>query len=288
MIDFIGDFKKKGTAFIPNFFSKKTTKALVSDYLGNIRNNQQEFLRVKSLKNEKHLYSKEGIVMNPILNVHNMSLDEASTNFSKNLKDFIANSQIIPLMESLLGCEPLLVQSMYIEGNRGTERHFDSDLFDAAQKNTKMIGCWIALEDIAVDGGGLLYYPESHQLNNADYFSVEVKQLFEEYLSLSNKKILNYQKHDRKDLLSIYRKGNQILETIIEESGIRETTHHYKMGDVVLFDSNILHGTKKGKSQNTRHSISLHFIPKNADFIRHKKEIEKTGPITENGLTFLP
>src|SRR3546814_11124767 len=59
-----------------------------------------------------------------------------------------------------------IVQSMYFEGNPATWAHQDSYYLDAEVLG-RMVGAWIAVEDIAPGAGRFFIYPGSHRLDVA-------------------------------------------------------------------------------------------------------------------------
>ncbi|WP_338759318.1 phytanoyl-CoA dioxygenase family protein [Bernardetia sp. ABR2-2B] len=259
-----------GCLYLPQFLSDECCNKLIDSYKNTIKYSNEEFLRVKSYKFEKHRFSKFDHVINPLLNVH--ELPNKTAQFSDLLLEIIEQSELPQTVRKILGENPVLVQTMYFESNKGTERHFDGDLFDSTKKG-QVIGCWVALEDVSEEAGSFYYYPKSCFLNDDKEVGLQAKEKYQEYLDCVNKKVANYQENDKAQLYTIYKKGNQLLDESLELAQIKQVTRSYKKGDVVFFNSNLLHGSFRPKfNGKTRHSFSVHFISESQSLVRHAKE----------------
>lgn len=272
----------EGCLYVSQVLSEDFCNKLITSYENTIKSSQDEFLRVKSYKFEKHLFSKFDHVINPLLNVH--ELPKKNAQFSNLLLEIIEKSQLAQRVKDFLGENPVLVQTMYFESNKGTERHFDGDLFDSNQKG-QVIGCWVALEDVNEEAGSFYYYPKSCFLNDEEKVSRQAKEKYQEYLDCVSKKVSNYQENDKTELYTIYKKGNELLDEALKLAGVEKISHNYKKGDVVFFNSNLLHGSFRPKfNGKTRHSFSVHFIAENQSLVRHSKEVIPLNIIKKKNL----
>lgn len=249
----IREFQQEGCVFLPGFFNQDNCEEIHDHYEKNVKYSDKFFYRIKSNKREKNLFTSSGYVVNPLMNLHLDEDQKVAAPFNR----FLHARQVNNLMESIFGGACKLHKSMYFESNRGTERHFDTDIFGTGNR---MIGLWIALETITEENGGFFYYPRTNQLWAEDYPDLQVKAKFNQYRTFSSLKKEGYSNEDRSALLSIYKQGNQCLSEVITDMGSTQVSHSYQPGDAVLFDAMLLHGSYRPKNyQRSRNSISAHF-----------------------------
>ena len=120
----------------------------------------------------------------------------------------------------------------------GTEQKVHSDFIHfASDPPTYMCGVWVALEDIDLQNGPLVYYPGSHKLPQVSMETVapgpgpEHYHLYEDY-----------------------------IEKMIRDRGL--TPHHaiLKKGQALVWASNLLHGGSVHRDKGrTRHSQVTHY-----------------------------
>ncbi len=141
------------------------------------------------------------------------------------------------LLEELYGRRPLPFQT--INFLRGTQQapHSDAIHFNTIPEGF-MCGVWVALEDMDMDNGPLVYYPGSHKLpyvKPAD-FGVEAK--WENYPSYEH-----------------------YVADLIEGEGLEPRYGTIEKGQAIVWAANLLHG---GATQNdrdrTRRSQVIHFF----------------------------
>src|SRR4029453_12507348 len=90
---------------------------------------------------------------------------------SENVRALARSPKVLALLEDLYGRRPLPFQTLNFQV--GTQQATRSD---ALHFNSKppgyMCGVWVALEDIDMDNGPLIYFPGSHNLPFLDYNDV--------------------------------------------------------------------------------------------------------------------
>ena len=174
--------------------------------------------------------------------------DEAGVRFFRNriqdawkindsVKALALSASVHALLEDLYGRKPLPFQT--INFLRGTQQapHSDAIHFNTMPEGF-MCGVWVALEDMDMDNGPLVYYPGTHKLpyvKPAD-FGVEAKwenyPTYEEYVA-----------------------------DLIESNGLEPRYGTIEKGQAIVWAANLLHG---GATQNdrdrTRRSQVTHFF----------------------------
>jgi len=145
------------------------------------------------------------------------------------------NNKIMNVLTQLYKRKPIPFQTLnfYL----GTEQkvhsdqiHFCSDPVDL------MCGVWIALEDVSVDSGPLVYYPGSHKLP---------------FYSMQHLKIEpgNYVEYEKK------------IQQKIDKTGITPEYGVIKKGDIIIWHANLIHGGSKRNNINlTRKSVVIHYF----------------------------
>ena len=82
---------------------------------------------------------------------------------SRSVREIALAPKVLRLLRQLYGREPKPFQT--INFPIGTEQRVHSDTIHfASDPPTFMCGVWVALEDIDLDNGALMYYPGSHKL----------------------------------------------------------------------------------------------------------------------------
>jgi len=249
-------FDKEGFLVFKNFFTDRECEDVLNVFHKSIKHSDKVFYRIKSNSPEQNRFTKSGYVVNPIMNLH-LENDE---NISNPFLNLFNSEKVINFISGFDSREFYLYKTMYFESNRGTEQHFDSMIFREKQR---MLGIWVALEDISPKNGGFFIYPRTHKLLQPGYYSEEIEALFDKYRVLSSMKQKNFESQDKSNILSIYKEGNETLELILKKIESKRFGPQLKKGDVILFDGNILHGSFRPDSfEFSRNSTSAHFLTK--------------------------
>ncbi len=239
-------------------------------------------LRQRTVAYENHRFSKNGNMVNPLLDVHRMDRD-LFDDFTSAVYRMFSDIGLNFTLSQIMGNDPVLIQTMYFESSKGTTPHFDH-FFVSEQNNGKMFGIWVALEDIKPDAGQFYLYPKSHLLENVPSTS-KLKKLFDEYTELNvNNANLKYN-HKTAESFKLVMRTNYLRDAIIEEADWEKYQPTIKKGDVLIFDSKILHGSDRPIGAHSRNSITAHFISYNESAVvrygdkYEKLNVEHIGPL---------
>lgn len=165
---------------------------------------------------------------------------------NQRLWDFAHDARLMAILSSLLGESAEIVNSIHFQ--QGDEQPIHSDSFYMTTFPVgRLIGLWVALEDIHPDSGVLRYYPGSHRLpyiqnadldNNGNWFLT------------GNKGEAEYEEK---------------IKSQITMRKLSEVKHLPKKGDILLWHANLLHGgSKLIDPSKTRKSMVCHYIAANA------------------------
>jgi len=154
---------------------------------------------------------------------------------SENVKALALAPRVLEVLEELYGRKPLPFQT--INFRRGTEQapHSDALHFSSIPEGY-MCGVWVALEDIDLDNGPLVYYPGSHKLPMVTMREVGVDASKSEYE--------RYEQH---------------IAALIEREGLEPEYGTIEKGHALVWAANLLHGGAEQRDrERTRHSQVTH------------------------------
>ena len=211
---------------------------------GEIKSRSDFFYRQASANPERHQLDGAGNVLNALLNPLSV-YGRRFPGFRTASETVLSCETLFAAVEELMEEPAVLVQSMYFEANPATWPHQDSYYLDTDSPG-RLLGAWIALEDIDERVGRFYVLPGSHRHDvgaNAGNLSIGAH-------------------HDRyKERVRAY-----VRDRIAE---IRAPA--LKRGDVLLWNSRTVHGASRPLAPGlTRHSYTAHFIPESSRFMQYE------------------
>jgi ectoine hydroxylase-related dioxygenase (phytanoyl-CoA dioxygenase family) len=151
------------------------------------------------------------------------------------------NKKIMNILFQLYNRKPLPFQTLNFYLGTEQKIHSDQIHFCSYPKNF-MCGVWIALEDISMDSGPLIYYPRSHKLPFYTMHHLKIEPG-------------NYDEYEKK------------IEQKINTIGLSPKYGNIKKGDIIIWHANLLHGGSKRNNINlTRKSIVIHYFFENCKY----------------------
>jgi ectoine hydroxylase-related dioxygenase (phytanoyl-CoA dioxygenase family) len=148
------------------------------------------------------------------------------------------DATILGVLEGLYGRRPLPFQTLNFRVGSQQPAHSDAIHFNS-QPPGFMCGVWVALEDIDMDNGPVVYYPGSQKRREITPAALGIDATFDQYR--------HYTDH---------------IAGLIEAGELGEP--HYatlEKGQALIWASNILHGGSHQKDPNrTRHSQVTHYF----------------------------
>lgn len=130
--------------------------------------------------------------------------------------------------------------------------HFNSEPFGG------MCGVWVALEDVGMEQGPLIYYPGSQKLNE-----------------------MNYSDFDLASSEASYPAYLQELQTVIKDNAFEPHYGILKKGQALVWSANLLHGGSKQTDQSlTRKSQVTHYYQEDAKYWRPSGSEKKRNYFT--------
>ncbi|MEO7046883.1 MAG: phytanoyl-CoA dioxygenase family protein, partial [Ferruginibacter sp.] len=209
------NFEQEGYAILQGYLSDSQVKN-VNEEIDKLLNNKE----VKFKRNKKIMFA-----------IHKSGL----------LKSIGNNADLIELLQSLIGGDIKLFQSINFLSGSEQKTHSDS-IHMTTYPPGGLLGVWIALEDIQPDNGPLHYYPGSHKLPyylNADYNNEG------NFFLLGPNDYSEYEK---------------MLQQKIEQYNIEKKIFNAKKGDLLIWHANLLHGGEPHlNKEKTRKSMVFHY-----------------------------
>ena len=169
---------------------------------------------------------------NQINSIHNPHLLGLSRSLRKSVDNIIYHENISKALTSFTGSKDHIHwQSMFFDKSTATRLHQDTWYLDTTKRG-KLVGVWIALEDISINSGPFIIFTntDKRQLSPDLYKFKDIEK---------DKRFLNDFPESRK--------------------------YHFlaKKGDILIWDSFSIHGAEKAiNPMFTRKSITSHYYPK--------------------------
>ena len=234
-------YKDNGFVIIRDCLSSNNCDSLRFFWDNEVKKSDRPIYRQQTAKLEKNKFNSAGFVMNPILNIQSLSKKYFGCLRNAFRVVILENHQLFGVSQLLLGDIPLVVQSMYFEGNSVTWEHQDSYYLDGETIGS-MFGAWIALEDIDPTAGRFFVIPKSHLTDHSS-------------MDISNNVAFNH---------SGYKE--HILSTI-NTNKLEPIAPVMLKGDILFWNSLTIHGSLNSSNlHKARNSITFHAIPSSSKF----------------------
>jgi hypothetical protein len=156
---------------------------------------------------------------------------------SENVRALALSAHVHELLAGLFGREPLPFQTLNFRVGTEQAVHSDAIHFNSDPPGF-MCGVWVALEDIDMGNGPLVYYPGSHALPELTMKDVGAEARADEY--------------------PLY---EQFVAAEIERRGLEPAYGTIRKGQALIWATNLLHGGLPQRDPgHTRHSQVTHFF----------------------------
>ena len=191
-----------------------------------------------------------------------------SYKFSRSCKILSKNSKIINFIYSVFREKPSAFSTINFLKSAQQPLHSDYAHFGTIPP-LKIVGAWVALEDINMNSGPLQIVPKSQNLKIYNFFE-------------NNKKI----PESLNDIKKNYNKYEKWVKKEIKNNKLKIVTPKMKKGDCLIWSANTLHGSPDCKNPKfTRKSQVIHYSFKsvknhfNPNFSNPEKNIYKLRKI---------
>lgn len=156
-------FEREGYALLPGLVPREVCETARLAFLREaLPARRSYFKRHASGTFERHVYTEHGHMKYPIMNLQDIA-GRRFRQFRQCGLELLTHPHIQQAMQALFGEAGRLVHTMYFDGNQATWAHRDGDYFDSCQRG-RMVGVWVAAEDIHPEAGRFYVVPRSQHL----------------------------------------------------------------------------------------------------------------------------
>lgn len=164
---------------------------------------------------------------------------------SASVKALALAPAVLELLRTLYGPEPHPFQTLNFKLGTQQRPHSDSVHFNTEPPGL-MCGVWIALEDVDMDCGPLVYYPGSQKLPYASPAEVGITVA-------AGQQAVSHEEYEAR--------YEPYIEQLIEREGLEPRYGTVSKGQAVVWDANLLHGGSPVRVPGrTRRSQVTHYF----------------------------
>lgn len=220
------EFRRDGFAVVEGLFSEDLIDGIVADY--------------ERLFDPKARFQR--LERKPTILTHDPSRRQDAWTVSDPVKQLACDDKVLDLLRFLYGRAPIPFQTLNFLPGTQQGVHSDELHFSTLPRGF-MCGVWVALEDVTLDNGPLLYYPGSHRVSGI--------RLHELGVTSASGQLAD---SEQNDLYMDY------LQALIAEHGLEERVLTVPKGTALIWSSALLHGGKAIRDPNsTRRSQVTHY-----------------------------
>ena len=171
---------------------------------------------------------------------------------NESVRNLAINQKVLSALEQLNGRKPRPFQTLNFPVGTSQAPHSDTIHF-STEPQGYMAGVWVALEDIDMDNGPLVYYPGSH---NLPCFTMQDLGLYPGYE--------NYPAYERQ------------IRNLIIKNNLQPEFGAIKKGEAIIWHANLLHGGAPRKDlSRTRHSQVTHYYFEGCNYYTPMESVPK-------------
>jgi ectoine hydroxylase-related dioxygenase (phytanoyl-CoA dioxygenase family) len=159
--------------------------------------------------------------------------------------------RVLAVIGELYGRAPLPFQTLNFPMGTEQHPHIDAVYFDSDPAGY-MCGVWIALEDMDMDNGPLVYYPGSHKLPLPDWNDMSEAT----GIAVDPERHPDLEKMNTARAMAFAR----YCEHIVDKHGFEPQYGTIRKGQALIWSANLLHGGAPQRDRSrTRHSQVTHY-----------------------------
>ena len=189
--------------------------------------------------------------------------------FSEYSREILFHPDIIRFLDLAFEKKPILTQTLRFDYGSEQPLHQDT-AFVRMNSPMKLVGVWVALEDIKLGSGELMYLPGSHN--------------WEGHLFSGRFKHYDAKRDGPEDLTAWH-------QWILDEAktrGVETETFLAKKGDVFFWHAGLAHGgAPRVTFENTRLSLVAHFCPEGVKPLYHYYKRGQRAVKSHHGLSYM-
>ncbi len=242
---FAAFFAEQGYAVLRGAVPKDRCEAAKAAFERDVKPSRRYFKRHESSEFERHVFTEAGFVKYPIMNIQDL-VGPAFDDFRRNGLGLLTCPDLRDAVALPLGEPGRIIHTMYFDGNQETWAHRDSHYIDAEQVG-RMIGVWIAAEDIHPGAGRFYVYARSHRAPTPPELALDRIDP-------------NGQDYKRR------------MAEFADNSSLRLVAPELRQGDAILWSSLTIHGSLATTApEHSRRSFTAHYVPVSQGYLWARK-----------------
>jgi ectoine hydroxylase-related dioxygenase (phytanoyl-CoA dioxygenase family) len=187
---------------------------------------------VEALRNlyGKPLHERDGVV-------YYRNRIQDAWRIDEHVKALALAPRVLALLQDLFGRKPLPFQTINFRIGSQQKAHSDALHFNSEPEGF-MCGVWVALEDVDMDNGPVVFYPGSHRL--------PFVSMADAGLEANESSYGDYERH---------------IEQLIQRDGLEPRFATIEKGQALVWAANLLHGgSPQPDRTRSRHSQVTHYF----------------------------
>jgi phytanoyl-CoA hydroxylase len=253
-------YKDNGYVVVRDLLAAAFCSSIKSSFDVTIKNYNGLLLRHNG-KKEASVYNSSGFMMNPLMNIHQHP-NKVIQKYTDRLLSLLTHEGLAGFAARLLGGAGVgLLTWNQFEGNPETEPHHDCYFWGSDLDIGKVVGAWIALEDIRPGAGRLYVYPGSHKLNLQDFANSS-----------------EYGDHPLHPGEAPYQ---ELIVKFLKDSGMACYAPLLRPGDVLFWDARTIHGSLATITpEYSRASLTAHYSLDKWRFFSEQSKLTKLNGVS--------
>lgn len=247
-VEAVTPLHEQGWALVAGLLSRERTERLAEVFRQELLGVTDPLRRQLTSRDEVHRRDDWGRVRNPMV-VHHLPAERHPA-IAHALRDLLTDPDVLAVLHAAIGA-PALTQATWVHSTDGTALHTDPH---PLEPGARLIGVWLALEDIRPHAGPFVVVPGSLQL---DPTAADVQH----WRALAAR-AAHDQFHARTDPRGqAGLTASDALQQVLDRRGLTAVPLLPRAGDVILWRGDLVHGSHPpAPGVQTRQSLLLHII----------------------------
>lgn len=251
-------FLDQGYVVLRGAVPSELCDAVVQGFHAEVRPDRGYFYRHATDRPQPHVFTEEGFMKYPLMNLQDLPIRRFGS-FRRHGLDALTHPNVQAVLRSLHGEDFRLIHTMFFDGNQKTWPHHDSYYIDATEIG-RMIGLWVALEDIRPGAGRFFVCPHSHRLP----FPILGQDM------ALDPNGPEYKAH---------------VVQLMRQHGLALHAPALRRGDAIVWTSRTIHGSlRTTQPEYSRKCVTAHFVPASGGFVWHHTRPAKLAMRPVNGV----
>lgn len=251
-------FDREGFVVLRGLIPTTLCDAVVQAFHSEVRPSRDYFYRHATDHPQPHVFTEHGFMKYPLMNLQDLPRSRFGT-FQRHGMDVLTHPDVQAVMGVLYGEAFQQIHTMFFDGNQTTWPHHDSYYIDASEIG-RMIGLWVAMEDIQPGAGRFFVCPRSHRLP----FPILGQDM------------------------TLDPNGPEYKAHVVElmrRHGLEIHAPALRKGDAIVWTSKTIHGSLQTTQPHfSRKCLTAHFVPASGGFVWHHTRAARLNMRPVNGV----